>query len=210
MKKEPEIFCEKYEPYLDKIEFPNEYKGYIVYDKFANSPRNFEETAGTLISLDSRFDSDKNAPEINTDNFISLDEIIEYVKKEYNAINMRVITAYIHGGISLYSKPAEEKITKPADIWDTGIFGIIYTTKEKIKQLGIEPNMIDKVLESEIKDLDDYLNGNVYSYIICNPKNEIIEYTGSEIGKDGLNFLKEELKEVDYKSYEENQQNVNA
>ena len=63
---------------------------------------------------------------------------------------------YEHGGLALSTSSQCQ--------WDSSCVGIIYLSKDDVQQNGIE-NPI-KILKDEIKEYDDYLQGNIFGIII--------------------------------------------
>lgn len=112
---------------------------------------------------------------------IDFDEMIEdqFMNKywkifERHAI-MLPIYMYDHSGLTINT-------TGFSCPWDSGQLGFTFVSKNKVKdEYGwkiISPKRfkeITKILNDEVKSLDDYLTGNVYGYNIDNP------YTGESI-----------------------------
>ena len=48
--------------------------------------------------------------------------------------------------------------------WDSGQIGWIYTTKDKLKELGVSESGVINILEAEIRIWSQYLEGDVYFY----------------------------------------------
>ena len=63
---------------------------------------------------------------------------------------------YEHGGLALSTSSQCQ--------WDSSCVGIIYLSKDDVQQNGIE-NPI-KILKDEIKEYDDYLQGNIFGIIV--------------------------------------------
>jgi len=138
-----------------------EYKNYlikIVYDDFPENPRISFEREGTLICLNSKYDlGDKESKNYKN---LTLDEIHKEIKIKYKNAVIVPVYIYDHSGITLSTVPFSCR-------WDSGQIGFIYYNNEGKK---INLNSVKKILESEIKTYNDYLNDNVYGYIV--EKNE--------------------------------------
>ena len=87
---------------------------------------------------------------------------------------------YDHSGITMSTEP----FSCP---WDSGRVGIIYVTKEKIKQeygwkvlTKARKEKILSYLENEVEVYDQYLTGDVYGYQVV----ETHEEDGSEVETD--------------------------
>lgn len=64
---------------------------------------------------------------------------------------------YDHSGITMRTAPFSCK-------WDSGQVGFIYTTPEKMKELGVDVEKAEEYLRSEVEQYDYYLTGEVYGF----------------------------------------------
>jgi len=64
---------------------------------------------------------------------------------------------YDHSGITM----STEAFSCP---WDSGQVGFIYTTPEKMKELGVDAEKAEEYLKNEVKSYDQFLTGEVYGY----------------------------------------------
>jgi hypothetical protein len=116
------------------------------------------------------------------------------------------VEMYDHSGISL--KAYKEAYKR--SVWDSSIIGIIYTTKDKLKEMGIKNNSkkIEEVLIAEIELYNKYINGNVYQYSLY----EKLEYTKT-YSKNRETIQDIELDLIDsiggiYEDYENNTEGI--
>lgn len=126
------------------------------------SPRDWDNVSTILCYLERYSVGDKH-PRI----FASIREIQEYVDALEDIVAIKLVYAYIHGGITISTGPY-------SDPWDSGIIGYVYVTKERMKYMGIPENEMtaenaNKIIDEEIKTYDDYLCGEVFAYIIDGP-----------------------------------------
>jgi hypothetical protein len=93
-----------------------------------------------------------------------------------------------HSGISLST-------TSFNDRWDSGKVGYIYTTLDKVKEIGRGEEWLNgrtleeatkDVLEGEIKTFNQWLEGDVYGYIIESEEGDIEDACGGYYGTDFL------------------------
>jgi len=88
------------------------------------------------------------------------EDINEYIKALPEGAVVLPVYMYDHSGITISTKP----FSCP---WDSGLLGTIYTTKERVTDLG-EPwdnrLQIERLLKQEIEIYDQYLRGDVYGY----------------------------------------------
>jgi hypothetical protein len=64
---------------------------------------------------------------------------------------------YDHSGLALSTSP----FSCP---WDSGQLGIIYATPERVEELGVAPEDVEKALRSEVETYGQYISGDVYGY----------------------------------------------
>lgn len=86
------------------------------------------------------------------------------------------VYAYIHGGISL----STNRNGQFADKWDSGVAGYMAVEKDKIiKETGnLSDGAINKayrLLECEVQEWDDYVQGNVFGFVIENSDGESVD-----------------------------------
>ena len=64
---------------------------------------------------------------------------------------------YDHSGITMSTGAFECR-------WDSGQVGFIYTTLERLKELGVDPEKAEEYLKSEVESYDQFLRGEVYGF----------------------------------------------
>jgi hypothetical protein len=163
-----------------------EYKIEIKQEDYPPDPRKEFDHLGTIISLHSRYAlGEKHS-------FSSSAEILSYLQ-DISAYWLPVYL-YDHSGITIATKP----YSCP---WDSGQIGVIYVSKAKaIEAFGPRPRRKAlKCLESEIREYDDYLTGNVYGYEIIGNDGEIVDSCGGYYGNPEESGLLQAAKEsIDY------------
>jgi hypothetical protein len=182
----------------------------ISVDEDAESPREWDNL-GTMICFHRRYDlGDKH--DLKRDNFNSLEELEEYLVKERKAVIIFQLNLYDHSGISISisnSYPYNDR-------WDSSRIGFIYTTKEDIMKWfdtkRVSKEMLKKaeeILKNEVKTYDQYLNGEVYSFVVyqlvkcdsCNHIEEnVIDSCGGYFGYD-IDAMKNDIE--DFENYRE-------
>lgn len=173
------------------------YKGYtieILYDENAESPRTAFENLGTLYTAHRRY-----RPEKDFDKHFNIDEVFEgrigdfrdTFLKNYIALPVYL---YDHSGLAVSTAP----FSCP---WDSGFFGIIAVSLEKVRKEYGWSNItakrrarIEEYLQGEIKELDDYYHGDVFGYRVI--REDTGEETDSCWGYYGTEYLEELKKEV--------------
>lgn len=86
-----------------------------------------------------------------------------------NNVCILPVFMYDHSGITISTGP----FSCP---WDSGQVGIIYVTKKTCEKHQIKFEDAENILKGEIKVLDQYLTGDVWSYIIYSTEDPDEEY----------------------------------
>jgi hypothetical protein len=152
------------------------HRRYNLGDKHNYSePRDFLEDLAQEFGMDSDKVYDK-----------SMEELMKFIEKH---VVILPIYAYEHGAITIRT----HSFSCP---WDSGQVGWIYVTKEDIrKEYGVKRvtkkliEKVESVLTAEVKTYDDYLNGNVFGFVLENPEGREIDSCWGFIGTDGLEEL---------------------
>ena len=109
--------------------------------------------------------------------FANPDELHEFLKSK-DVVAYLPLYLYDHSGITMSTTPFSCK-------WDSGQVGYIYTTKERMKYLGLEDYTEAKVkemLENEVAEYDAHLTGEVYLFQVKDKDDEILDSCGGYIG----------------------------
>jgi len=175
----------------------------ISYDEWADSPRTWDNLTKMIFFGKHKHLGDKH--NINSDNYNGWDELEQAIKKEYDVILIEKVYAYSHGGLTISTSP----FSCP---WDSGILGFVIITKQDIKEnygwkvitkkrLDEVSNSLDRIIESEIEVLDNYIQGEVFSFQIQDEAGEIEDscsgFYGSDIKVNGiLDYIPNEDKKL--------------
>ena len=147
----------------------------VSYDEWAESPRNWDNLSKMIFFGKHSHLGDKH--NINSDDYNGWEELEEAIRKEYNVVILEKVYAYSHGGMTISTSP----FSCP---WDSGTLGFVIITKEDIKEnygwkeltkkrLDKAINFLDNIIKGEIKVLDNYINGEVFSFQIQDEAGEI-------------------------------------
>jgi hypothetical protein len=126
-------------------------------DNDSDSPREWDNLGITAL-FNNRYDLPNEAG-LNSEDFSGWAEMEKYIRKELKAIAVLPVYMLDHSGISISTKP----FSCP---WDSGQIGFIYTTAEKVKEMGIKKANIEKALIGEIETYDIYLMGGVWGFTL--------------------------------------------
>ena len=186
-----------------------EYKGYsieIIQDEHASNPRKEWDHLGTLAAFHRNYDlGDKIS-------FKTPEEVMEHIE-ETKALSLPVYL-YDHGGLSVSTGSFNCQ-------WDSGQLGVIFVERERIlKEYSVKKvskqlkERILGYLKNEVEELNQYLQGDVYGYVI--KKKHSCEKCASDISEEvesvwGFygyeNCLSEAKSVVDYLTKEKDTEN---
>lgn len=132
------------------------------------NPRKEWDNLGTMLCRHSRYElGDEKG---------SVDEIEDILEGRLEDVAVALpLYLYDHGGITISTSPFSCH-------WDSGMVGVIYTTKEKAlkeyDQKKLTKALKERLagyLESEVKTYNQYLTGQVYGYIVEDEEGKRIE-----------------------------------
>jgi hypothetical protein len=134
----------------------------IYCDEFAESPREWDNFS-KMICFHSRYTlGDKT--DLTSDMFDGWDELEEHLMNEEGAVIVAPLYLYDHSGITIKIGSFQGHLAQGHAEFDSGQVGLIYVTKEKMKQEGIDEAKAREIMAGEVDIYDEYLRGNVYMY----------------------------------------------
>jgi hypothetical protein len=133
-----------------------------------------------------------------TENCNGWDEVEEVLTKEFGAVVILPLFLYDHSGISIRTYSHGQHAG-----WDGGYVGFIYATKADIlKEYSVKritkaiKTKVEKILTSEVETYSQYLEGDVYSFVIEDEEGNHVNSCG---GFYGMDAVKEEVNsQIDY------------
>ena len=164
------------------------YKGYTInidYDPSPESPREWDDLS-TIYSNSRRYDFDGHSIEELIedvggnvyDNVIPWDLI---AKKYY----YRKVWMYDHSGVTV--RTGESNPWGSGWMaWDSGLAGVIVVNKKQAKKEWPKDTKqrAEKWLDGEIQNLDTYVRGEIYGYVIENEDGEEVDSCWGFYDKD--------------------------
>lgn len=125
-----------------------------------DSPREFDNL-GTLSFFTQKYWSSDKKADINLKQFSGREELAEYL--DAHGYIWLWVYGYVHGTVKMVST---EYVYPYTCRWDGGTAGIIYATKETVREWFMRKRVTKtlrgraiKSLEAEIREYNDYLNG---------------------------------------------------
>lgn len=157
----------------------------IYYDMSPESPREWDNV-GTMICGHRSYNLGDE--QFNSDDYEGWEDLEKHLIEERKAVIVLPLGLYDHSGITMY-------VGNVHDRWDGGQVGFIYCTQEDIdREWSGDAEKAEKYLRAEVETYDQYLRGDVYGFVITNPKN--YEDIDSCWGFYGLDDVKEEANSI--------------
>lgn len=175
----------------------------IKFDNDLENPRTAWEHNNQCIFFHRNYDfGDKH--NIDADDYEDFDAMEKALYKEHGALVVLPVYMYDHSGITIKTSPFGCN-------WDSGKLGFIVAYKEEIrKSYGVKrisaklKERVTELLESEIKVLDQYLRGDIFSFLLLDSDNEIIDSCSGFYGDEADNGIFDNLglKDLSFEEYE--------
>jgi hypothetical protein len=173
----------------------------IENDDTPCNPRKEYDNAGKMVCFHRNYILGDETT-ISSNDFNSWDDLYDHLVKEYNAVNL-----YDHSGITMRTTPFSCR-------WDSGQVGFIYMDRKTLlREAPNSPKIATPkakawargCLKGEVETYDQYLNGDVWGYIIEDEdENEIESCWGffgreyaEEEGEAMLAYLTKQAEEVE-------------
>jgi len=153
------------------------------------NPRQYDNL-GTMVCAHRRYELGDE--QITDERFRGWNHIYRYLRISRKAICVLPLGLYDHSGISMYVGAGPAMGDSAG--WDSGQVGFIYTTKERLDELGCNPDDVEEALRAEVKEYSSYLCGEVYYYLIEDAEGDVLESCGGYIGD--LEYVKSEAREA--------------
>lgn len=137
----------------------------IEYDDCPESPREWTNVS-KLVCFHRRYNLGDNHG-YSQDDFESWGELREAIAKEYHPIVIFPLIMHDHGLITLTTGSGH------GNDWDSGQVGWAFDTPENREECGLDDRFgrfgtdcIARIVRAEVETYNQYLNGDVYGYVI--------------------------------------------
>jgi hypothetical protein len=157
----------------------------VVHDSSAESPRSWDNL-GTMICFHRRYDlGDKH--NYNADDYSGWEEMKQALIKEENTAVILPLYMLDHSVIKISTSSFKGEIAR----WDSGQIGFILVSKKKaLEEFGGKivtkklKERLEKILEGEVKTYTQYVEGEVYGFVIEDEDGEYIDSCYGFYGRD--------------------------
>jgi len=169
----------------------------IEQDELPESPREWDNL-GVMVCFHNRYNlGDKH--DYNHEDHSSWDELEKTIQKEENPVVILPLYLYSHGGITISCESSQFRAIDSAG-WDWGQVGFIFARREDVLKEWDKKRIskklrekIKEVLISEVKIYDQFLTGDVWSYIIEDDDGECLDSCWGFYGRE---YCEEKAQEV--------------
>ena len=195
---------------METFKLRNGRKLVVEHCDWSESPREWDNLTkciffGNYRHLGDRHDFDFNTEFDSREDFINRGEDI--IKKHFDTVLVKAVHVYQHSGTSISTNDGYPY----NDRWDSGTIGFVIITKEDLrneykwkvitqKRLDSVWDNINKVMDSEIDTLSDYIGGEVYQFEIQDENGEFEDsccgFYGDLKTNGILDYLNEEDREL--------------
>jgi len=159
----------------------------IVQDEDPIDVRKEYDHLGKMLCLHGRYRLG-DATELKSEDFNSWKEVKEYLIKVEQAEVILPLYLLDHSGISMSTSDFNDR-------WDSGQIGFIYATREAIlKEYGrkrvteVLRKRVRLVLEAEVAEYDQYLQGDVWGYVIEDDNGEHVDSCWGFYGRENAEW----------------------
>jgi hypothetical protein len=185
----------------------------IEQDTDPMNPRTDWDNITTIVCFHKRYElGDKT--DYRTEDYDSWDEMKKQIKKDNKVLLIKPLYMYDHSGITISTSPFSCR-------WDSGQIGWVFISEKQLNTMCGEDfkrgkKTLECIIDSEVKNYDEYLTGNVYQYTIyeietCDKGHQhksVVESCGSyydegdckDEGLSALQHLEENILEQEHKS----------
>lgn len=144
----------------------SEYTLKIEQDDDPMSPREWDNL-GIMVCFHKRHDLGDET-DLKSSMFDGWQELKDHLVEEEDACFVAPLYLMDHSGLSMslgsFSCP-----------WDSGQVGFIYTTPARMKHVGVTDGEVKAALASEVRVYDQYLQGDVWSYVIEDRDGDVVD-----------------------------------
>lgn len=156
----------------------------VVQDEDPLHPRRDCEGLGVMALFHQRYDLGDKDHGLRTSDFSGWEEMEAHIREEHDAAVILPVFMYDHSGLTLSTEP----FSCP---WDSGQVGFIYISREEARKAFNRKRITKKLLtrlvaalKAEVKTYSQYLEGDVWGYVIEDSEGNQVESCFGFFGRD--------------------------
>jgi hypothetical protein len=164
----------------------------IYNDDDPQNPRTEWDNFGHMVAFHRRYMLGDEGHGIDSGDFDGWDELEKYLVKEKEAVIVLPLYLFDHSGITINT-------TGFSCPWDSGQVEFTYVTRQEILDNWQEKRLTKDLKErarslliAEVQNYDDYLNGNVYGYVLEDEHGDEMWSCWGYSGDDAIAQIKSE------------------
>lgn len=159
----------------------------VEYEPYTDlfNPREYDNL-GVMVCSHRRYNlGDEQAP--SPDDYSGVygyGSVRNWLIAEHDAIAETILPLYLfdHSGLSMSTSSATFRAFDSAG-WDWGIVGFIFATPTTVEAMGTPEDRVVEGLRQEVETYDQYLRGEVFSWLIEDGDGNVLESCGGYIGE---------------------------
>lgn len=177
------------------------YRGHtikILQDENPMDPREYSDHLGITAFSHKRYTIGDSDHGVDFSDFTSWDDVETFIRRKLKGVLIMPVYMYDHSGQTI----STEYVYPYNDRWDAGQLGFIFTTKARIREWygkkAVSKKSLkraEKMLLGEIEELDQYMRGDVYGYVIEDKEGNDVESVWGFYGQDYV--MKEAKNTID-------------
>lgn len=135
----------------------------IYRDLSPTNPRNFDNLGIMACSWGKRKLGDR---EINRKDYLNWGEVKTDIVNNNNVAEIYPLHAYEHGLTRIKIGSFGGRLPQGHVRFDSAKVGFIYTTQERVNEMGVDNDRVGQILRREVDIYDNYLSGQVYGFVV--------------------------------------------
>jgi len=178
------------------------YKGYTIttyYDDCNGFDPREDDNLGTMACFHNRYEFG-DFVDFSADNFNGWDEMKANIIKEEKAVVVLPLYLYDHSQQVISTESFRGRAVHAE--WDSGQIGFVFANKHDIRANWMVKNVTKKllketerILKGEVEHYSQYIQGNVYGFIVEDSEGNHIDNSGGYIGEDYYDEMVKEAKD---------------
>ena len=166
---------------VKEIDLSDGGKFQIHTDECPESPRDWDNL-GAMVCFHKRYILGDDNHDYCQGDFNSWDDLKAQIEEDHDVVDILPIYMYDHSGVTISTTP----FSCP---WDSGQIGFIFATVQQAKEVWDmevvverDAESIRRILLAEVEAYDQYLRGEVYSFVLEDADGEVQDSCGGFFG----------------------------
>jgi hypothetical protein len=140
----------------------------VSHDPFNDNPRITQDNVGTMVCFHRRYNLGDDGHGIDHESYSGWTEMENDIRQTMDIAAILPLFLYDHSGTTMNTTGFSCK-------WDSGQVGFIFATKQRAKEFGVMPHLVEDVLSLEVDEYDRYLRGEFYRLKITDEEGDEVD-----------------------------------